>query len=387
VKRSYKVFIMAGFAALYGMQLVMALILCTSNGIRLHAPTAGISLPINTTVIGDAWMRAGIASVEVRVRDEASGAGWSVPAQRDAVMYGGKAVFALAAWRTKLSFPSAGTYSLSAVVTAIDGRTLETQPRTVSASPVAVSREFVFGSVAHLIPILLVVALSIAVPLLARRSGSPVVRDRVALAITCALWVHEIAYEVYWFIIGAWTVGNCLLLHMCALAIMFLPVFYFSADGRFRQYLFELLYFFGLGGAVQALFAPDIGMHGFPDMKYFDYFFSHGTIVIGVVYAAALFGVKLGWKSLVRIAVGTTALTLAAFGLDRLLALLPPYEMGNYFIMGYPPPTGSVIDIFASIFGPSPRYLVGLELMGAVLLAVMYLPYPILRRISRKRVS
>lgn len=56
-------------------------------------------------------------------------------------------------------------------------------------------------------------------------------------------------------------------------------------------------------------------------------------------------------------------------------ALFPPYELGNYFIMGYPPPTGSIIDVFASIFGPAPRYLVGLEIMGAGVLAVITLPY------------
>jgi hypothetical protein len=63
------------------------------------------------------------------------------------------------------------------------------------------------------------------------------------------------------------------------------------------------------------------------------------------------------------------------FGINRLFPLFPPYELGNYFIMGYPPPTGSIIDVFASVFGPAPRYLVGLEIMGVVLLAVLAAPY------------
>jgi uncharacterized membrane protein YwaF len=58
--------------------------------------------------------------------------------------------------------------------------------------------------------------------------------------------------------------------------------------------------------------------------------------------------------------------------------------VGNYFIMGYPPPTGSVIDIFAAIFGPAPWYLAGLALMGIVLLGILYLPYPIRRMIRRR---
>jgi hypothetical integral membrane protein (TIGR02206 family) len=383
----YKTIIIAGFIALYGMQIIMSALLIRPDGIRVHAPAPGTPLPLSTTVVGDAWMKAGVAAITVRVRDASSGSAWEVPAVRDTIKYNGVPVSVLAAFRAKLQFPAAGTYLISAAASAADGRIIGTSPRQVSVSPTVVSREFVFGSVAHVIPILLVIAASILLPLLVKRSGSTVVRDRVALGLGLALWVHEIVYEVYWFIIGAWTVGNALLLHMCGLAIVFLPIVYFAPEGRFRQYLFELLYFSGLGGAVQALLAPDIGMHGFPELKYFDYFFSHGTLIVGVVFAATLFRLSLNWKSLVRIAVGTIALTLAAYGLDRLFLLMPPYELGNYFIMGYPPPTGSIIDVFASIFGPSPRYLIGLVLMGAVLLAIMYLPYPIGRLMRKRRAA
>jgi hypothetical integral membrane protein (TIGR02206 family) len=380
----YKVILVAGFIALYGMQLAMSVILCQPDGIRLHAPVSGKPLPLSTTAVGDAWMKSGVAAISVRVSDRTSGAVWSVPAERDSIKYNGSPVTVLAAYRAKLSFPAAGTYALSAVARGADGVSMETSPREVAVSPVAVAREFVFGSAAHVVPILMVLAASILLPLLVKRCGSDALRDRIALGLSLALWVHEVVYEVNWFLIGAWTVGNALLLHMCGLAIMFLPLFYFAPDGRFRQYLFELLFFSGLGGAVQALFAPDIGMHGFPELKYFDYFFSHGTLIVGVVYAATLYRVSLTWKSLVRIFVGITVLTLAAYGLDRVFLLFPPYELGNYFIMGYPPPTGSIIDFFASVFGPSPRYLIGLELMGFVLLGVMYLPYPIGRMLRRR---
>jgi uncharacterized membrane protein YwaF len=60
--------------------------------------------------------------------------------------------------------------------------------------------------------------------------------------------------------------------------------------------------------------------------------------------------------------------------------------VGNYFIMGYPPPTGSVIDVFAAMFGPAPWYLAGLTLMGIALLGVLYLPYPV-RRLIRRRAA
>jgi hypothetical integral membrane protein (TIGR02206 family) len=382
--RRMRVFVIASFVALYGMQAVMFALLMKPEGIRMHAPIAGISLPRQTTVVGDAWIRDGITRIEVRVRDEATGAAWTVPAERDAIRYQGTAVSLLAAWRAKVSFPTDGRFSLTAAAVGVDDRVVETRARTVSASDTAVSHEFVFLSPAHLAALAAVLVMCIAVPWAVRRAKSDLVRDRVGLLIVIALYVHEVVYEVYWFAIGAWTVGNCLLLHMCAQALMFLPVLYFSRGGFPRQVLFELLFFFGLGGAMQALFTPDIGMHGFPELKYFNYFFSHGTIVLGLVYAAVVYRLELTWKSWIRIAVGTIGLSLVMFGLNQLFRLIPPYEVGNYFMMGYPPPTGSVIDVFASIFGPAPRYLVGLTGMGIVLLGILYLPYPIRRALRRR---
>jgi uncharacterized membrane protein YwaF len=39
------------------------------------------------------------------------------------------------------------------------------------------------------------------------------------------------------------------------------------------------------------------------------------------------------------------------------------------------------------VFGPSPRYVVGLELMGIAVFLVLYLPWPIARRIAARRAA
>jgi hypothetical integral membrane protein (TIGR02206 family) len=380
-----KAFVIGGLCAIFIMQAVFSILLMRPEGIRMHHPAAGASLPMSSVVAGDAWMREGISRIEVRVRDATGATVLVVPAPRDAVTYHGIPVTPLAAYHATLAFPAEGTYTVQAVAVAAGGRTLETAPRTVRAAPSVRSREFVFGSMLYIIPITIIVLSCILVPLLVRRTGSDSVRDRGALIISLVLWVDEIAYQIWWFVQGAWTVSNSLMLHMCGLAILFIPVLYFTDSRKYRQYLFEILYFFGLGGAVQALFAPDIGLHGFPEPKYFCYFISHGTIVLAMVYAAVLYRVELTWRSWVRVVVLTNAFTFAAYGVNLLLRFIPPYEVGNYFAMGYPPPTGSVIDVFADIFGPSPRYLLGLELMGIVVFALIYLPYPIGRALRRRR--
>ena len=159
----------AGFIALYGMQLIMSVLLVRPDGIRMHAPAPGTQLPLSTTVVGDAWMKAGVAAISVLVRDASTGAAWRVQAVRDTVKYDGVPVSVLAAYRAKVQFPAAGTYLVSVVATGPDGRAIQSPARNVSVSPTAASHEFVFGSIAHVIPILLVLAACILRPLLVKR--------------------------------------------------------------------------------------------------------------------------------------------------------------------------------------------------------------------------
>ena len=174
------------------------------------------------------------------------------------------------------------------------------------------------------------------------------------------------------------------MLHMCGLAIVLIPFLFTMEPGRGRQYLFEIIYFWGLGGAVQALLAPDIGQHGFPELKAFAFFISHGLICAAAVYMIAAKKMSLTFGSWVRALVATNAATLLVYLINLAVSAVPPYEVGNYFMIGYPPPTGSVIDLFSDLFGPSPRYIVGLEAMAMVVFLLIYLPFPVGRALRRR---
>jgi hypothetical integral membrane protein (TIGR02206 family) len=301
------------------------------------------------------------------------------------VKYRGVTAFFISSWHAAIELPAEGAWRVSATAIGTDGTRVSTAPRTVTVDDAARVREFRLWTPEHLVPLALLLAAWIALPLVVRRANDPRLNARVAVALTLILWVDEIVYQVYWFGIGAWSTPAALMLQMCGLSILLIPVMFATGSGRARRFLFEILYFWGLGGAVQALFAPDIGFHGFPEMKYLGYFVSHGTIILSMLFAVAAYRIQLTWKSLVRVVVVTNLAVAAAYGVDQLLRLIPPYEPGNYFVMGYPVPQGSVVDLFAAWFGPSPRYLVGLELMGMVVFCLLWLPYPIARLVRRRR--
>jgi uncharacterized membrane protein YwaF len=90
-------------------------------------------------------------------------------------------------------------------------------------------------------------------------------------------------------------------------------------------------------------------------------------------------GVFISSRSLHRVFVITNILLIPMYGIDHALALIPPYDVANHFVLGYPPPTGSVVDVFAEVFGPLPRYVIGLVCMGIIVLTLLYLPWPIVR--------
>jgi hypothetical integral membrane protein (TIGR02206 family) len=373
-----------GFALILVMQLVFTVLLATPAGIRIDHPRADRRVPRTLPLTGTAWIKGGIERIEVTAVDEA-GTVVTAPGERWAVKYGGVVAFFISSWHGTIELPREGAWRITATAVGTDGTRVSTPSRPVTVDDAARLREFRLWTPEHLVPLAILLAAWIVLPVLVRRANDPRLNARVAIALTLILWVDEIVYQVYWFRIGAWSAPIALMLQMCGLSILFIPVMFATESERFRRFLFEILYFWGLGGAFQALFAPDIGFHGFPEMKYIGYFVSHGTIILSVLFAASAYRIPLTWKSLVRVAVVTNVAVVAAYGVNHLLGLTPPYEIGNYFVIGYPVPQGSVIDLFAAWFGPSPRYLVGLELMGIVVFTLLWLPYPIARAVRRRR--
>jgi hypothetical integral membrane protein (TIGR02206 family) len=381
--------IACGFIAIVGAQLVYTLLLSAPNGVRIRSPEGSVVLAGSFVVSGDAWMREGISAVRV----EASHNGAppvSFPALRDAVRYKGKTLYELSSWNAKVALSTDGQWELRAVVAGKDGGEASSASRTVSVRAGAPVREFQSWGAEHLVPIAILLAAAVGLALFARRGRTvetEVARQRfftIALWLTVIVWVNELAYQVYWFAIGGWSVASALMLQMCGMSILFLPVAMLSEKQKARQFLFDILYFWGIGGATQALLSPDIGANGFPAYKYFSFFLSHGLIVTMAIVMALAGGVRVTIRSFLRALVVTNIILLPIYGVDRILALIPPYDPGNYFVLGYPPPTGSPVDFFSELFGPSPRYVVGLELMGLVIFGILYLPWPVARLITSR---
>lgn len=385
MRRSRAAIVVVGLSLILGAQVIFTVLLSTRDGARVKSPDGSLPLDRSFLVAGDAWMREGIARIVVRAAplDGQETTGVSLEAARDAVRFRGQVRFFLSTWSVRVQLPSDGRWEVWADVEGSRGGTARAESRTLEVRAGSPVREFRSWTAEHLVPLAVIAAVSIGLALAARRSGR---FDRFALVMVLCLWTNEFAYQLYWFFTArGWAAPTALMLQMCGLSILLIPVMLFSEKPRVRQRLFDILYFWGIGGAIQALVAPDIGASGFPTYRYVSFFLSHGLIIACTALMAAAGGVRLTFRSFVRALVVTNLLLLPVYGIDQALRLIPPYDPGNYFVLGYPPPTGSVVDLFAEVFGPSPRYVVGLELMGIAVFLVLYLPWPIARRLASRR--
>ncbi|MEM8883169.1 MAG: TIGR02206 family membrane protein [Planctomycetota bacterium] len=137
-----------------------------------------------------------------------------------------------------------------------------------------------------------------------------------------------------------------------------------------RIAVFELAYYWGLTGTVQAMLSPDLPFH-FPHPEFIRFFVLHGGIVVGVLYLAA--GVRLqprphamgrafGWTVVYAIGVGLVDWLLEA----------------NYMYLRSKPSGASPLDWF----GPWPWYILGGAGIGLALFFLASLPYRFGRRVE-----
>jgi hypothetical integral membrane protein (TIGR02206 family) len=136
------------------------------------------------------------------------------------------------------------------------------------------------------------------------------------------------------------------------------------------------VFFWGVGGATQALLTPDIGVYGFPHYRFFQFLISHGSIVSACLYATFIFGYRPRLKSIWRafVALNIYMVFIAAFN---------TITRGNYLFICQKPATASLMDYL----GPWPWYIVPLEGLGIVIFFIVYIPFAIKDYLNKPKVE
>ena len=150
---------------------------------------------------------------------------------------------------------------------------------------------FGFLGVAHLAALLVIVLFNLY--LLRFKANSEESRRKVRWIMAITLWANEIGWHLWNAAIGEWNIQTMIPLHVCSILVWLGGVMLVTRNYR----IYEFAYFMGIGGALQALLTPDLGIYGFPHYRFFQTFISHGLIVTSAIYMTTVEGFRPTWKS------------------------------------------------------------------------------------------
>lgn len=221
--------------------------------------------------------------------------------------------------------------------------------------------EFELFSPTHIAVLLILALLNVLIVWWQRRVERPSVRRGFRYALAAFLILQEVSYNLWHLSVGTWSVGSTLPLHLCGAALLLCAVMLVSDSYA----LYEITYFWGFGGAIQALLTPD-STYGFPHYRFFQVFLSHGAIVTASVYMTFVVGYRPTLRSIWKTFLITNAYT-------GVIALLNWAVGGNYLFICHKPETPSLLDVL----GPWPWYLISLEVVGVAFFFLFYAPFGI----------
>jgi hypothetical integral membrane protein (TIGR02206 family) len=219
-------------------------------------------------------------------------------------------------------------------------------------------REFSFLGIAHLIALLCIVLLNIY--LLRYKSQNESDRSKIRWAMAIVLWGNEIGWHIWNASVGQWNIQTMIPLHVCSALVWLGGIMLVTKNYT----IYEFAYFMGIGGALQALLTPDLGIYGFPHYRFFQTFISHGLIVTSAIYMTTVEGFRPTWKSFGRVFVGMNIYLLIVFFINQAIG-------SNYMFVAHKPETASLLDVLPAW----PWYILWLEAIGMLTCLILYIPF------------
>ena len=216
----------------------------------------------------------------------------------------------------------------------------------------------------HIVAMAAMVVVPVALSLTVRRLDSERATRVVCVVFATVMLVNQAVYWCYRFVTGGGGVfvREHLPLHVCGATVL-LSAATLLWRGRFT---YELLYFWGLAGATNAMVTPEL-TEGFPHYVFLQYFISHGGIVAAAVFATWGLGMRPTFKSLIRAFVAMNVMAAVVACINLLLD-------SNYMYLCEVPATASPF-----LFLPWPWYVAWLEVLALVFFGLLYLPVVLAR--------
>ena len=221
----------------------------------------------------------------------------------------------------------------------------------------------------HLTVIFLTIVLPFALAAIVRRTKSQRLENVIIGVLSAMLVVNYIVYLVFIRSHGAVDWRQMLPLQMCDWGMVVAIVAMWTGNQRW----FEVAYFWGIGGTLQAVLTPNLRF-GFPDWRFISFFTSHSGIIISVIFLMLTRRYRPYPMSIVRVFLWSEFYFVVTLIADELTGF-------NYGFLLHKPAAFSILSLLSD---SRPLYL--LEMHGVALLFFLglYVPFAIADLIRRK---
>jgi len=224
-----------------------------------------------------------------------------------------------------------------------------------------------FG-VAHITVIVLTITLPFALATIVRRTKSRSAERVIVITLSALLVVNYIVFMCLVRQFGAVSWQQILPLQLCDWGMVVVIVAMLSGNQRW----FEVAYFWGIGGTLQAVLTPNLP-YGFPDFRFFSFFISHSGIIAGVVFLMLVHKYRPYPMAIVRVFLWTELYFVITVMADA-------YTGYNYGFLLHKPEAFSLLSFLSDW---RPLYLIQMHGLALVFFIVLYLPFAIVDLLRR----
>jgi hypothetical integral membrane protein (TIGR02206 family) len=214
----------------------------------------------------------------------------------------------------------------------------------------------------HLTVIFLTIVLPFGLAALVRRTKSKRIEKAIIATLSAVLILNYLAYLIFIRSQGTADWRQMLPMQMCDWGMVVVIVAMWTGNQRW----FEVAYFWGIGGTLQAVLTPNL-RYGFPDWRFISFFTSHSAIIVGVVFLMLTRRYRPYPMSFVRAWLWSEFYFVVTLIADKLTDF-------NYGFLLHKPEAFSILSFLSN---SRPLYLIQLQGIALLFFLVLYAPFAV----------
>ncbi len=222
----------------------------------------------------------------------------------------------------------------------------------------------------HLTVIFLTIVLPFALAAIVRRTKSQRLENIIIGVLSAVLVLNYVVYLVFIRSRGVVDWRQMLPMQMCDWGMVVVIVAMWTGKERW----FEVAYFWGIGGTLQAILTPNLRF-GFPDWRFISFFTSHSGIIIGVVFLMLTRRYRPYPMSIVRVWLWSEFYFVVTLIVDELTGF-------NYGFLLHKPEAFSILSFLSD---SRPLYLLQMHVVALLFFLGLYAPFAIVDVVRRNQ--